>query len=175
MKRIVTILAAFALATGTLIALTATPAFAVTTVADTPYNGSGGLWLSLSTGLGQDAAFYTHYTGEYRTALDYKYNGVTIGGQREYTISPTGDDSVCMTASTTQHGVIKSEPCQGVSQQYWLNITTGGSIYQDVSVYYLGSPPNTVNDPNHNNGATADMVTSCGGGSNGCNLLQESE
>jgi hypothetical protein len=152
------------------IALTALPAHAITTVSDSPYNGSGGLYLSMSTVLGQQPAFYLRYTGNYRTTLDYQAEG-NLGGTSYYYIHPVGDDGVCMTASTTQPGIIRSENCVKATNQYWFNFKEPSGRYEDSNLYTGGE----INDPNHNNGAIADFVYGCADGSNGCDFQQLSQ
>jgi hypothetical protein len=150
------------LASLTAVALSGLPAHALTTWADSPYEGSGALYLSACPQPGDQVAFYI-------ILLDFQAVG-TYQGHSDYYIHPAGHDNICITASTTQFGVIKSENCVGsqYTQQDWTNYECGLTLYWDNSVYWGA----TINDKNKLNGQTANLTAASSCAANGYTMQQ---
>ena len=88
-----------------------------------------------------------------------------------YYIHPFFDDSVCLTLSTTQNGVSKTETCVGAANQLFTDASEGNGNY----VIYNADLNTYLNDPHIGSGTRhiAGTVKPCAPGANGCTWAQE--
>jgi hypothetical protein len=131
------------------IALAATPAHAaangplITERYDISWEGNGNVLTSCSASGDVVEFISVTQTGCWNDFWDYQ---IETGSY--YYMHPSGYDSLCMTASTTDYGVIKIESCVGASQQFWLNPHNSAGYYQLENDYwgtYLDDPFETKN------------------------------
>lgn len=145
---------------------TSGPASALTTRQDISFEGGGGYLESLST-VGNQVEFGGTGHG-FNAVWDYQAEGSAGGDGTYYYLHPHGYDSLCMTASTTQLGVIKIETCVAASQQYWWNPHNSSGYYQLFSAYYGWF----LDDPSGTTRSYATLTRSCVYGYNGCTFDQ---
>ncbi len=108
-------------------------AFALTNVSDWAYeaNGEPLSWCSDSAGT------TINFGLNCNTAWQAQYELTDpASGYKYYYWHPYGDTSLCLTASTTQKGILKLESCVGAYQQLWYNPNSGG-YYHLYNGYYL--------------------------------------
>lgn len=166
--RIAAVLGVLALVAGLGVA-TSVPASALTTRGDISFEGHGD-WLESCNAVGDGVSFGVGQVGCENIDWDYQAEGSAGGDGTYYYVHPHGYDSRCMTASTTQFGVIKIENCVGVSQQYWWNPHNSAGFYQLFNAYwgaFLLDP-----SPNGTTPTYATLTTSCHYGNNGCTFYE---
>jgi hypothetical protein len=152
--------------TASLGVVTALPASAITTVTDVNFAGYGDeLAVCDSVAAGGNVGFAHDQFCLADLEWDYQLKG-GAGTGKYYYIHPHGDDSLCMTASTTQFGVIKLENCVSADQQFWINDNSGGEYhiennYWGSYIYETGSQ-------------TLGMTFNCSYGRNSCSFSQQS-
>jgi hypothetical protein len=130
--RIAAVLSVLALAAGLTVAA-AVPASALTErqISDEEY----GLSLESCSAL-YDTVYFGDGGGCYNIWWDFQAEGSAGGDGTYYYLHPHGYDSLCMTASTTDWGLIKIEACDGVSQQYWWDPNDGQGDYEIYNAYW---------------------------------------
>jgi hypothetical protein len=134
-------------------------ALAYTQRADISFEGQGD-YLGSGGAVGGTVVF-TPSTNQYYILWNYQIEG-SAEGESYYYLHPQNNNNLCMTASTTQYGVIKIENCVGASNQHWWNPNSGG-YYQIQSVYEGGA---SVTDTRKGQTSNATLGTS-GWGVNG--------
>jgi len=164
--RIAAVLGVLALVAGLAVA-TSVPASALTTRQDVSFEGNGG-YLESTNVVGAFVQFGRPDLHGYNTSWDYQAEGSAGGDGTYYYLHPHGYDNLCITASTSQRGVIKIEVCVGVSWQYWWNPHNSSGYYQ----LFNGLYGEFLNDPNETNLANANLTSSCYYGNNGCTFYQ---
>jgi hypothetical protein len=169
--RIAAVLGTLALVAGLGVA-TSGPASALTTRSDLSFEGDGGYLESGST-VGGDVEFGPSGRG-FITSWDYQAEGSAGGDGTYYYLHPHGYDNLCVTASTTQYGVIKIETCVAASQQYWWNPHNSSGYYELFNGYYAAGA--FLKDPSKTSGGTtripATLTKSCTYGYNGCTFSE---
>jgi hypothetical protein len=100
----------------------------ITQRADISFKGSGNYLASCGVS-GDNVYFIASPGGCFYILWNYQAEGSW------YYLHPSDNNGLCLTASTTQYGVLKIEGCVGASNQFWKNPNSGG-YYQDYSDYY---------------------------------------
>lgn len=137
------------------------PAQALTQRSIISYEGSGN-WLESSSGVsGQTVNFVATPTGE--ILWDFQ---IETGSY--YYLHPNNNINNCMTASTTQYGVIKIEACVGAANQLWADPHNGSGYYM-LNNDYWGS---TLDDPGCSDCTDAATLGSGNYGNNGVTMKQ---
>jgi hypothetical protein len=160
--RIAAVLSVLALIAGFGVA-TSVPASALTLARDTSFEGIGNP-LSACPAVGSTVIF--GQGGCTDVWWQYQAEGRAGGDGTYYYIHPENHLGQCMTASTTQFGVIKIENCVGKSQQYWWNPHNSQGYYQLFNAYWGAF----VDDARIGN---ATLIYSCSYGQNGCTFNQD--
>ncbi len=146
--------------------MTGGQAFALTTVSDWAYeaNGEPLSWCSDSAGT------TINFGLSCNVAWQAQYELSDTNGFKYYYWHPYGDTSLCLTASTTQKGVLKLEGCDNdVSQQLWYNPNSSGNYhlesfyYNDECLYEAGGKL----------GTGTNFTTDCTYGDNGQTFQQD--
>src|SRR5690348_1455784 len=104
--RIAAVLGTLALVAGLGVA-TSVPASAITVRQDVSFEGNG-LYLESTSAIGDQVGFGDPGHGLILT-WDYQAEGSAGGDGTYYYLHPHGYDNLCMTASTSQRGVIRIE------------------------------------------------------------------
>ncbi len=141
-------------------------AFALTQVSDWAYEDYG-LPLSYCSGMSGTTVLFgdsCNFTWQAELAL------TTVQGSKYYYWHPYDDTTTCLTASTSQKGVLKLETCDGpsTSQQLWYNPNSGGNYhlesdwYDDECLYEAGGMQ----------GTGTNFTTDCTYGENGQTFTQ---
>ena len=165
-SRITAVVGGLALAAGLAVA-TAVPASAITTKSDISYEGNSGRYLEVcgSVKSGANVEFGTGVGCMITdSAWDYQLEGGS-GTSKYYYVHPYSYDSLCMTASTTQFGVIKIENCVSADQQYWFNPNNSQSYYHLYNDYWGAY----LYDPGDYN---IGLSFSCSYGDNSCTFAE---
>jgi hypothetical protein len=145
----------------------AAPPPPLTQVTDISYAG-GGHYLSACAAVGN--LVYFENPGGCTSNIWYAQLEGTTGGKYYYW-HPLGNLNYCMTASTTQFGVIKIENCVGAQNQFWWNPNNGYGLYHLTNYYW----DQYLNDPTGGNGAAAGLTLTsqgCAYAGNGCTMEQ---
>jgi len=164
--RIAAVLGVLALAAGLGVA-TSGPASALTIVLDNSFEGAGN-FLSACPAVGSNVIFGDGGCND--DVWQFQAEGRAGGDGTYYYVHPANYLGRCMTASTTQFGVIKIENCVGVSQQYWWNPHNSAGFYQLFNAYwgaFLLDPSPSGTTPTY-----ATLTTSCHYGNNGCTFYE---
>jgi hypothetical protein len=145
---------------------TAIPASAITTRIDISYEGDGSfLAVCGRVASGDNVGFVANADCmSTDNEWDYQLEGGS-GTAKYYYVHPNGYDSLCMTASTTQFGVIKIENCVSADQQYWFNPNNSQSYYHLYSDYWGAY----LYDPGDYN---IGLSFSCSYGDNSCTFAE---
>jgi hypothetical protein len=159
--RIAAVLSGLTLVAGLGVA-TAGPASALTTRQDISFEG-GGFYLGALPEVGAQVAWW-----DSSASWDYQAEGSAGGDGTFYYLHPHGYDSLCMTASTTQFGVIKIETCVAAQQQYWWNPHNSSGYYQLYNAFWGAF----LNDPSETEADFANLTFSCYYGYNGCTFSE---
>jgi hypothetical protein len=167
-SRIPVILGGLALTAGLGVA-TAVPSSAITTREDISYDNQGQYLATCTTpAAGVTVVFFTGGpcpSGD--EAWDYQLEGAPQG-DRYYYVHPHGYDNLCMTASTTQFGVIKIENCVSADQQYWFNPDYYNGTLYEYHLYndYWGAYLYQTDD------LTTGLTFNCSYGVNDCSYYE---
>lgn len=164
-RRMAAVLSVLALVAGLTVAA-AVPASAITVRQDVSFEGYG-LYLESTSAIGDQVGFGGSGHGLILT-WDYQAEGSAGGDGTYYYLHPHGYDNLCITASTSQHGVMRIETCVGVDQQWWWNPHNSSGYYQLYNALYL----EFLIDPDQPAPDYANLTYSCYYGDNGCTFQQ---